>query len=50
MMYIIKKEGLYQNNANSNLDYNWKIGYDCFPLVLDADVVFAYTMDYIYMY
>ena len=21
-----------------------------FPLVLDADVVFAYTMDYIYMY
>ena len=31
MIYIIKKEGLYQNKVNSSLDCNCEIGYYCFP-------------------
>ena len=50
MIYTIKKEGLYQNKVNSSLDCSREIDYYCFPLVVDADVVLAYTMDYIYMY
>ena len=50
MIYIIKKEGLYQNKVNSSLDYICEQAIIAFPLVVDADVVFAYTMDYIYMY
>ena len=31
MIYIVKREGLYQNKANSSLNCNCKIGYYCFP-------------------
>ena len=43
-------EELFQNKVNSSLDCNCKKGYYCFPFSFDADVVFAYTMDYIYKY
>ena len=49
MIYIVKKEGLYQKKVDSSLDCNCKMAIiAAFPLVLDADVAFAYTMDYIY--
>ena len=31
MIYIVKREGLYQNKGNSSLNCNCKIGYYCFP-------------------
>ena len=30
IIYMIKKEGLYQNKVISSLDSNCKIGYHCF--------------------
>ena len=32
VIYIIKKEGLYQKKVDSSLDCNCKIGYYCFPI------------------
>ena len=31
MIYIVKREDLYQNKGNSSLNCNCKIGYYCFP-------------------
>ena len=50
IIYIIKMEELFQNKVNSSLDCSCKKAIIAFPLVLNADVVFACTMDYIYKY